>query len=198
MKYPLQKYVEHAKATICPFSNFWKMLLTPTHVFNPQVQTTRLGDVPISSKGIALPSDIKNGFASYNATNFNPNVDSLRGGNNLTGTLKSNERFIVWMRLAAMPHFRKLWGVIGTDLHAGDVLTISVINRYNTYSFDGQKSFVLSTTTWLGGRNPFLGVAYVVTGGVSFLLSILYLMVRLLRPRKFADAGALSFNLQAH
>ena len=36
------------------------------------------------------------------------------------GTPKSDERFINWMRLAALPDFRKLWGIIYTDLKKGD------------------------------------------------------------------------------
>jgi len=34
---------------------------------------------------------------------------------------------------------------------------VTIDNRYNTYSFDGAKSIVLANTSWLGGRNIFLG-----------------------------------------
>jgi hypothetical protein len=53
-----------------------------------------------------------------------------------------DEHFIVWMRVAALPNFRKLWGKIETDLNQGDVITVNLQNQYNTYSFDGQKKLV--------------------------------------------------------
>jgi len=31
----------------------------------------------------------------------------------------TDEHFIVWMRLSGLPNFRKLWGVINTDLKIG-------------------------------------------------------------------------------
>jgi len=40
----------------------------------------------------------------------------------LQGTPKTDERFINWMRIAALPNFRKLWGKIDTDLKKGDVV----------------------------------------------------------------------------
>lgn len=155
--------------------------------------------LPVSDSGIAFTSDVKYRFANYTPKNFNPVLGPERGGFNLSAdsggaTPKENERFMVWMRLSALPHFRKLWGKIGTDLKKGDVVSVLVYNRYNTYAFDGHKSIVLGTTTWLGGKNPFLGVAFLVTGGLAWLLAVVYLGARLAKPRKFADLTLLSFN----
>lgn len=40
------------------------------------------------------------------------------------------EHFMVWMRTAALPTFRKLWGVIEQDLHPGRY-TIFIENSIN-------------------------------------------------------------------
>lgn len=35
----------------------------------------------------------------------------------------------------------------------------------------------------MGGRNPFLGIAYVVVGGVCILLGTIFTVTHLVRPR---------------
>jgi LEM3 (ligand-effect modulator 3) family / CDC50 family len=55
------------------------------------------------------------------------------------GPVKEDEHFIVWMRTAALPNFRKLWGRIETDIPAGAAIRISIRNRYNSYRFGGKK-----------------------------------------------------------
>jgi hypothetical protein len=46
------------------------------------------------------------------------------------------------------------------------------------------QSIILSTTTWLGGHSIFLGIAYLVTGGISLLFAIAYIMITVLFPRE--------------
>ena len=97
--------------------------------------------------------------------------------------LSEHEDLIVWMRTAALPIFRKLYGKIETDLNAGDTIMVLLENNYNTYSFNGEKKLVLSTTSWLGGRNDFLGVAYLTVGSICLFLAVTFSVLYLVKPR---------------
>ena len=120
-----------------------------------------------------------------------------------SGYCAEDEHFIVWMRAAGLPNFRKLYGKIETRLEPG-TYTINVTNGYDddgdgTYvngagveqrflypvsSFGGTKAIVLSTTSWLGGRNFFLGYAYVIVGVVSIVLSVCFAIKHHMNPRE--------------
>lgn len=49
--------------------------------------------------------------------------------------------------------------------------------------YEGTKSIIITTKTVMGGRNPFLGIAYVVVGGVCILLGAVFTVTHLIRPR---------------
>ena len=87
------------------------------------------------------------------------------------------------MRTAALPTFRKLYGKIEANLQVNDEIKIVIENNYNTYEFGGKKRLILSTATWIGGKNPFLGMAYLFVGGVSLICAIAFILLYVIKPR---------------
>lgn len=94
-----------------------------------------------------------------------------------------NEDFIVWMRTAALPTFRKLYRIIQKKkdnmmptLPRGNY-TLNVTYNYPVRSFEGRKRMILSTISWMGGKNPFLGIAYITVGSVCFFLGVVLLFI---------------------
>jgi len=79
------------------------------------------------------------------------------------------------MRTAGLPNFRKLWGKIEKDLEPGTYI-VTIANNYDVNGFDGNKSFVLSTTNALGGKNYFLAVCYIVVGSLCLIFAVIFLV----------------------
>ncbi|CAJ0931272.1 unnamed protein product, partial [Mesorhabditis belari] len=97
-----------------------------------------------------------------------------------------NVDFIVWMRTAALPSFRKLHRILQPDglghftngLPKGSY-RLQVQNNYPVSTFGGTKEFVISTTSWAGGKNGFLGVAYMAVGSLAILLGIIFIIIHI-------------------
>lgn len=54
---------------------------------------------------------------------------------------------------------------------------------FNVTEYGGTKSIMISTRTVMGGKNSFMGIAYVVVGGVCVLIGVLFTAANLIRPR---------------
>ncbi|KAK9118003.1 hypothetical protein Scep_016096 [Stephania cephalantha] len=151
--------------------------------------------VEVNKKNIAWKSDRDSKFGSdVYPKNFQSK--GLIGGAKLDPSKPLNEQedLIVWMRTAALPTFRKLYGKIEVDLEVNQKVKVVIQNNYNTYSFGGKKKLVLSTTSWIGGKNDFLGIAYLTVGGLCLFLAISFIIIYLIKPRPLGDPSFLSWN----
>ncbi|CAE6409057.1 unnamed protein product [Rhizoctonia solani] len=111
--------------------------------------------------------------------------------------LKADEHFQNWMRTAGLPTFTKLYGRNDNEPMRRGRYEIIIDNNFPVSQFGGTKAIVISTVSWIGGKNPFLGWAYIAVAALFVLLGIAGTARHLLRPRKLGDMNMLSWNQPA-
>ena len=143
--------------------------------------------------GLIAKSYFNDSFTNwtYDDNNFEPNENNIAWEadkklkyKNLKDEYKDkqwinmeDEHFIVWMRPAGLPNFRKLWGRIDKmDLKAGSKVSVKIGDNFDVSSFNGKKFLILSTVNAFGGKNSFLGISYIVLGAISIVLAIVFII----------------------
>merc|ERR1711916_230953 len=98
-----------------------------------------------------------------------------------------DEDFMVWMRTASLPTFRKLYRIFPNGLTAGDY-SMEILEFFDSQQYEGTKSFVLSTVSWVGAKNAFLGYAYIVVGAICAVCAIIFYIVHRVTGDRTQDA----------
>lgn len=181
-------------------SMFNDTIRTPTAITAPGRPDGR-EEYPMTNRGISWDSDKE----LYRKTEYTrdqveppPNwrtryPDGYTAENDIPD-LSQFEEFQVWMRTAGLPTFSKL--ALRNDnltMKAG-IYQIDIYDYFPVHIYGGTKSIFISTRTVMGGKNPFLGIAYVVVGGVCVLLGVLFTVAHLIKPRKLGDHTYLTWN----
>ncbi|XP_045909715.1 transmembrane protein 30C [Micropterus dolomieu] len=167
-------------------------------IFNDSFSLTYHG-----SSGLSVPVPLlREGIAWYTDKNIkfrNPKIDNLTLAQVFEGTVKPlywqkpvyeldthnptnngfiNDDLIIWMREAAFPNFKKLYGVLyrannpfTKGLPEGNY-SIEISYNFPVQYFQGRKEVVLTTLTWFGGQNHFLPIAYLVTSSLILLIAV--------------------------
>jgi hypothetical protein len=94
-----------------------------------------------------------------------------------------NEHFIVWMRLAGLPNFRKTWGKIDNGLIPGEYI-MNIDNKYDMSEYKGKKNIVISTTNYLGGKNYFLAICYLSVGVMCMIFAFAFTVAKLSKNKR--------------
>jgi hypothetical protein len=128
----------------------------------------------MSGKDIAWASDKEKKFKNLKGWDGTPSLDQQID--------VENEEFIVWMRTAGLPTFKKLHRKIKGGLKKG-TYTMRIDQRFKVQQFEGGKSFYLSTVTWIGGKNDFLGWSYIVVGILSVVVALAFAIKEKIHPR---------------
>lgn len=154
----------------------------------------------MTDKGIAWGSDkSRYGLSKYRHDEVVPPPYWVKKyGENYTEAnfpnLHEMEGFQVWMRTAGFPMFNKL--AMKNNSHPMKKGTYAVEIAYNfpASGYAGTKSIVLSTSSFMGGRNPWLGISFVFVSGLCVVLGGFFTISHLYKPRKLGDHTYLSFE----
>ncbi|CAM9023010.1 hypothetical protein WICANDRAFT_86071 [Wickerhamomyces anomalus NRRL Y-366-8] len=159
-------------------------------------------DYTMTNKGIAWSTN-KNRFkkTKYNASDVAPPPNWAKmypdgyTEDNIPDISTWSE-FQNWMQTPGLSTFSKLALRNDDDVLKAGTYEVVVGLHWPVTEFNGNKSVYLTTRSVIGGRNPFLGIAWIVAGGICLVLSIVFLIINLVVPRKMGDISLLSWNQQ--
>uniref|UniRef100_A0A5S6QX09 Cell cycle control protein 50A n=1 Tax=Trichuris muris TaxID=70415 RepID=A0A5S6QX09_TRIMR len=194
---------------IAPCGAIANSLFNDTFLLNYNVSKSEVEAVPVTFKGIAWPSDLEHKFRNpsstplkeaFNETTSPPSwpkpVYELSDVDEESGF--QNESLIVWMRSAALPNFRKLHSRVvhspgssfANELPKGNYV-VEIVYNYPVAAFGGRKRFIISNASWAGGKNPFLGIAYIVVGSLCVFMGLVFLVIHVKFGRSLAELASI-------
>lgn len=193
--------------------------MAPKDSFTALINANASTTYNFSNTGIAWPGEAKKYVSKPTAYNVDdivppPNWVKLYPNYNSSGVfpdLYADEHFQNWMRTSGLPTFSKLWGRNDNQpLPQGTYyITINLSKLPHIWfrmyilspldfpvrPYKGTKSIIISTVSWIGGKNPFLGWAYVAAAAVFIVLAIAGTARHLIKPRSVSFSDSYKQNI---
>eukprot|EP00483_Globobulimina_turgida_P001411 UN01413 len=144
--------------------------------------------------GIAWQTDIDSKFKHVSLGSDEVDQGPRQNQSGLDLPHADDEDFIVWMRAAALPNFRKLHRIINVLLPKGTSVNIRIASWFPTKDFGGEKWITIAKTEWCGGANHALAWAYIVVACVAIGLTVTFAILLLFGSRKMADVNRFSWH----
>lgn len=134
-------------------------------------------NLQIVQEGIVFKEDMKRiGITGYKpgqisipetwTSETNKNSKPLNFEGNVSGLPVLNERFINWINLSLFQPTKKLWGFVDVEEKGEFVLKVESISDY-------KKRIVFTKNSWLGPKNYFLPVLFIVISIFCFTTALL-------------------------
>ena len=163
--------------------------LMATSFFNDYYRWMNTSIASFSDVNISQDYDRKDLFKPINAS-YKQGIRILLNNSDFPGET-INEHFIVWMRAAAMPQFLKLFSRCENCYIPKGEYQIEVRMHYPKSMFHGARYIYLTRAGGLGSGSSFLSSSYIIAGGFSTLMGLLFFIHMLIFPRKYGDLSGI-------
>lgn len=105
-------------------------------------------------------------------------------------------QFQNWMAPAALSDFSNLILRNDNDELSQGIYQINIGLHFPTTEYNGGKFIYLTTSSSIGGKNSFLGIAWLIGGIICLAFTITTIITVLIKGRKAGDTNLLSWNKQ--